>query len=180
MLTRLVAKQQKVALYDYFNITGGHHSMLNWSKDGLSNKDQCHLSGTGYRFKGELLFNGIMKGYLRYLNDISDSCVVFSIDQDTLKIRNWAIDNTIANNCKIIEVVDKMDNYEKTINQPKSIIPSNNKSNKKNTDKFIIVKAGDTLSKLASRFKTTVKEIKSINQLTSDNINIGRKLKLKR
>ena len=97
-----------------------------------------------------------------------------------MKIRNWAIDNTIANNCKIIEVVDKMDNYEKTINQPKSIIPSNNKSNKKNTDKFIIVKAGDTLSKLASRFKTTAKEIKSINQLTSDNINIGRKLKLKR
>jgi LysM repeat protein/lysophospholipase L1-like esterase len=180
MLTRLVAKQQKVALYDYFNITGGHHSMLNWSKDGLSNKDQCHLSGTGYRFKGELLFNGIMNGYLNYLKDTNDSCVVFSIDQDTLKARNWVIDNTIANNCKVIEVTDKMENYKKTSDQPKSITPSNAKSNAKKTEEFIIVKAGDTLTSLASRFKTTVQEIKSINQLTSDNLNIGQKLMLKR
>jgi hypothetical protein len=82
LLTRLVAKEQKVALYDYFNITGGLHSMLNWSKDGLSNKDQCHLSGTGYRFKGELLFNGIMNGYLTFLNGKKENNLVFEVNQD--------------------------------------------------------------------------------------------------
>ena len=179
MLTRLVAKQQKVALYDYFNVSGGHHSMLNWSKDGLSNKDQCHLSGSGYRFKGELLFNGIINGYFKYLKESSDSCIVFSIDQDTLKSRNWMIDNSIAKNCKIIEEADKMNNYKKISDQSKLIAPSNAKSDTKKNEEFIIVKAGDTLTNLALMFKTTVQHIKSLNQLTTDNLNIGQKLMLK-
>jgi LysM repeat protein len=73
-----------------------------------------------------------------------------------------------------------MENYKKTSEQPKSITPSNAKSNAKKTEEFIIVKAGDTLTNLASRFNTTVQQIKSINQLTSDNLNIGQKLMLKR
>jgi LysM repeat protein len=40
------------------------------------------------------------------------------------------------------------------------------------------VKSGDTLSRIASRNNTTVREIKSLNGLTTDRINVGQKLKL--
>lgn len=40
------------------------------------------------------------------------------------------------------------------------------------------VKSGDTLSKIADRFKTTTKAIKSLNGLTTDRINVNQKLKI--
>ena len=89
------------------------------------------------------------------------------------------IDNSIAKNCKIIEEADKMYNYKKIGDQSKLIAPSNAKSDTKKNEEFIIVKAGDTLTNLALRFKTTVQHIKSLNQLTTDNLNIGQKLMLK-
>lgn len=41
-----------------------------------------------------------------------------------------------------------------------------------------VVKSGDTLSRIATANKTTVKDLKSINGLTTDRINVGQKLKL--
>lgn len=41
-----------------------------------------------------------------------------------------------------------------------------------------VVKSGDTLSRIATAHKTTVKDLKSINGLTTDRINVGQKLKL--
>jgi LysM repeat protein len=41
-----------------------------------------------------------------------------------------------------------------------------------------VVKSGDTLSRIASSNNTTVKELKALNGLTTDRINVGQKLKL--
>ena len=177
LLTRLVAKEQKVALYDYFNITGGLHSMLNWSKDGLSNKDQCHLSGTGYRFKGELLFNGIMNGYLTFLNSKKENNLVFEVNQDTLNNRKWVIDKSIAKSCKLIEVEDKLSKYNvENLNQPQKV---NISKISKVKDVVIYVKEGDTLQKLATKNNISVEELKRLNSLKSDKLIIGQKLKIK-
>ena len=40
------------------------------------------------------------------------------------------------------------------------------------------VKSGDTLTRIAARNNTTVKELKALNGLTTDRINVGQKLKL--
>ena len=45
-------------------------------------------------------------------------------------------------------------------------------------ENFYLVKTGDTLLKIASANGTTVKEIKSLNALTTDRIKVGDKLKL--
>lgn len=45
-------------------------------------------------------------------------------------------------------------------------------------DSTYIVKSGDTLTRIASRNNTTVKELKALNGLTTDRINVGQKLKL--
>ncbi len=180
ILTRLIAKEQKVALYDYYNISGGDHSMLNWSKDGLSNKDQCHLSTAGYKFKGELLFNAIMNGYLNYLKDRPDSCVVYKTENEILKTRNWEINNSIASNCPRIEEIDKLANYKKTNDNLKSSSPINNAGKQNDLDEFIIVKTGETLSSLAIRYHISVQDLKLINGLKSDLLKVGQKIKLRK
>ena len=58
-----------VAFYDYYPVSGGVRSMKKWSKNGLSAKDMCHLSGAGYKIKGQLLVNAILNSYLLFLND---------------------------------------------------------------------------------------------------------------
>ena len=178
-LTRLVAKEQKVALYDYFNITGGLHSMLDWSKDGLANKDQCHLSGTGYRFKGELLFNGIMNGYLKFLKESPDSNIVFETNQDSIQKRNWIINNNIAKNCKVIELADKIEKYKNETIQitPKTV--QKKESNNTIKTNYLIVKAGDTLNGISIKYNISVDELKKINNLKTDNIEVGQKLILR-
>ena len=48
-----------------------------------------------------------------------------------------------------------------------------------NTTNLYIVRAGDTLSKIAVSNNTTVRNIKTLNNLSSDLIQIGQKLKIK-
>jgi LysM repeat protein len=47
-----------------------------------------------------------------------------------------------------------------------------------NGTQIYTVKSGDTLSKLATEFKTTVKAIRSANNMTTDRITVGQKLKI--
>ena len=55
------------------------------------------------------------------------------------------------------------------------IPPGGNSSNRGN---FYTVKRGDTLYSIASRFNTTVNALKSLNNLTSNNLSIGQILQI--
>ena len=58
-------------------------------------------------------------------------------------------------------------------------IPSNtNNNNNNNISQTYTVKKGDSLYSIASKFNTTVSEIKSLNNLTSNNLSIGKILKI--
>ena len=48
----------------------------------------------------------------------------------------------------------------------------------KSKENVYIVKSGDTLSKIATQFRTTITKIKKDNSLTSDLIKVGQKLKI--
>ena len=57
---------------------------------------------------------------------------------------------------------------------PKTTTPTT--SVKETTDYF--VQSGDTLGKIAGKYKLTVNDLKALNKLTSDNIYVGQKLKV--
>lgn len=46
------------------------------------------------------------------------------------------------------------------------------------SDEYYVVKAGDSLYKIANRFNTTVDELKRVNNLTSNLLSIGQRLRI--
>lgn len=58
-------------------------------------------------------------------------------------------------------------------------LPEDEDVNTTPTNDVYIVKSGDTLYSIANKYNTTVNDLKTINNLTSNNLYIGQKLKLK-
>ncbi len=54
-----VAKELDCVLWDWFWISGGPKVLKNWQAEGLARTDLIHLTNSGYKVKGKLLFDGI-------------------------------------------------------------------------------------------------------------------------
>lgn len=167
-LTRLLSKEQNVVLYDYFNISGGPRSMLNWAKNGLSQRDRCHLSYKGYKVKGELYFNALLNSYIAYLSRKPDSLLVFNNAIDTTNFGKWVINKSTYYNRQEIATTDKINNYK---NQTGGTKYSNT-----GTGQYYIVRSGDNLSSIAKRYGVTVADLQRWNNLSTTRINAGQKL----
>jgi LysM repeat protein len=171
---RRFSKENSVIFYDYYWIAGGKNSMKKWYAAGLSQKDQSHLSKTGYILKGELYGNAILNSFARYLSNPVDSFVL--VRKMPVKI--------------ILDTLDKKDSTSSLVIQPKKIEPKQNikienkpkpkeDPKKKNPPKkttTYVVRKGDNLSSIAKKFNTTVAKIKAKNNLKSDKLQIGQKL----
>jgi N-acetylmuramoyl-L-alanine amidase len=81
-----------------------------------------------------------------------------------------------------IEALQKLNNI-KNANEIKAgqkiKLPETPKKVKKPMSYIHVVKAGDTLSELAVKYKTTVDKLKKINKLKSDLIKVGQKIRYK-
>ena len=57
-------------------------------------------------------------------------------------------------------------------------IPTNKKVNKNSSANYYVVKSGDSLYSIALNNKTTVAKIKSLNNLRSNKIVVGQKIRI--
>ena len=62
------AKQNNLAVWDLYSITGGYKSCYQWKKYGLMRSDGIHFNKAGYEFQGNLLYEAIIKAYNKYVN----------------------------------------------------------------------------------------------------------------
>lgn len=168
-LTRLIAKEQNIVLYDYFNISGGPQSMLLWAKNDLAQRDKVHLSYKGYKTKGELFCNAILNSYITYLSKKPDSLLVLNDCIDTTNFQNWIINKSTYYNRKQIETSDKINSYK-----DKPIVAD--KPTLSGDGKYYIVRSGDNLGSIANKFGVTVSKLQSWNNLKSTTIYAGQKL----
>lgn len=60
------AKDNQLACWDLFSITGGENSARYWRQNGLLSGDGVHFSKGGYEYIGELLFQAIYNSYVRH------------------------------------------------------------------------------------------------------------------
>lgn len=60
-LIERIAREEGVMYYDWYTISGGRGAMAVWQSEGFASRDGIHLNGKGYRTRGELLAQAIIK-----------------------------------------------------------------------------------------------------------------------
>lgn len=165
-----LAKKNNCLFWDWYAISGGKKSLVKWRDAGYAQKDLIHLTTKGYNLKGELLFEAIKN-------------TLDSLNKNTEMVKLVMPYTEIKENFQevIVNVIPKKENRQEQIKiEKKPIVPIKKVDSKNQTSKGqnYVVKKGDTLYKLASKFGTTVDKIKKNNNLKSDVLQIGQKLKI--
>jgi lysophospholipase L1-like esterase len=60
-----LAEQINCSVWNFYKVMGGLKSVVKWQYSGLAAKDRVHLTPKGYKLQGELLFEALMKDYLK-------------------------------------------------------------------------------------------------------------------
>nr|WP_239063592.1 SGNH/GDSL hydrolase family protein [Bacteroides sp. 51] len=67
---RKYAEDQKLAVWDMYNVVGGKdYACRNWWDAGLMRPDHVHYIAEGYVLQGEILFEGLINAYNKYVSD---------------------------------------------------------------------------------------------------------------
>lgn len=65
------AADHDVAVWNLYGVAGGEQrACLNWQEAGLMRPDHVHYLPDGYRLQGEWLFQALVRGYNRYVQDV--------------------------------------------------------------------------------------------------------------
>jgi LysM repeat protein len=167
-LARKVALENNCLFYDWFVISGGPRSMFLWSELGIAGKDNVHLNAKGYRLKGELFTEALIKTLNRIENNQQEQSLVF--DNQTYYL---ADSSSNADTVNFDKPKDKTTSFKKNKKEKKKI---SNISSKVNSHK---VKKGETLSSIARKHKTSVAKIKAANGINGNKIRTGQNLIIK-
>jgi hypothetical protein len=62
-----VASDCDFGVWNFFRVMGGPNSVPAWYINGLMQKDRVHFTVSGYKVKGELFFEALMKSYSTHL-----------------------------------------------------------------------------------------------------------------
>ena len=87
----------------------------------------------------------------------------------------WNIANRLGTTVNELKILNNLTSNNLSIGQVLEI-PSNNQNT--NAENTYIVKSGDSLWNIANRLGTTVNELKTLNNLTSNNLSIGQVLRI--
>ena len=89
----------------------------------------------------------------------------------------WNIANRLGTTVNELKSLNNLTSNNLSIGQVLRI-PSGNQNNTSNLENTYVVKSGDSLWNIANRLGTTVNELKSLNNLTSNNLSIGQVLRI--
>jgi len=163
-LMQRVAKEKNCLFYNYFQVSGGKFSMLQWEKQQLGKKDRIHLTGEGYELKGKLFLVAFLDAYLKYLNKDGYSEENNSVVYDSACVSMWFADQQVY---KVPPVPDSTE-VTKTNNTD-----SQSANTVSNTH---IVKKGESLGVIAQKYRVSVSQIQQWNNLSGTTIHPGQKL----
>ena len=147
-LIHRIAKEQDCGMFDWYWVSGGRTTMSRWMDRGYANPDGIHLSPKGYRLKGDLITDAMIK------------TVAFME-------KNPTADSLVFNTDSISEV-------QKKLLLPDSL--RKNPYAASGTKVTHVVKRGQTLGGIAHKYGVTVAQIKRWNNLKGDMIYVNQRL----
>ncbi len=163
LLLNEIAKSQKVALLDWYRVSGGHLSMNNWKSSGFATNLGNELTKEGEILKSSLLIDAFKQTQYR----------IFS-KKDSL-------------GSSFIPITDssyllRIDSTKKVDTSNQVIIPQNQKNTPEiqGQPKWIThsVKSGETVWTIAENYDVKAIDIKKWNNLRSYSLKKGKKLKI--
>lgn len=162
-----IARTERVAMYDWYRVSGGHESIKQWISLGLAESNGTRLTESGYQLKGSMFFYALKSTYLKInqKKDSINSLFIPILDSGYLH----RIDTTRKQ-----DTTQLVQNSEPT--QPDIFVNNNPTS----VAKWIIyaIKPGETVWKIAENFDVAAIEIKKWNNLRSYALKRGKKLKI--
>lgn len=144
-----IAKQQDCGMFDWYWISGGRTTMSRWQDRGYANPDGIHLSPKGYRLKGDLLTDAMIRTMAYMENNPDNDSLVFNMDTLSQKQKSLILPDSLRKNPYSV--------YGRT--------PIHHK-----------VTRGQTLGGIAHKYGVTVAQIKKWNHLKGDMIYVGQVL----
>lgn len=165
-LTREVAFEERCALYDYYQVSGGRYSMLHWQYKNLARRDGIHLSLPGYLFKAELFTNALLNSYHAYLTrDSINTFVADTLMMDSTltavkrkdSLQYYSMDTILAR----YEALKELEPYEYK-GQGKEI--------------YYKIDFGENLGSIAEKFGVSINDIKLWNNIRGTRIIAGQTL----
>lgn len=69
------AREEGLACWDLYTVTGGKNSCRKWHSNGLMGRDRVHFTKEGYREQGTLLYRALMQGYMNWQQRKEDAAV---------------------------------------------------------------------------------------------------------
>jgi len=147
-----------------YKIANTYNTTVNEIKS-LNNLTSNNLSiGQVLRIPTSNTNNNTNNNYINYTVKSGDSLYKIANTYNTTVNEIKSLNNLTSNNLSIGQVLR---------------IPTSNTNNNTNNNYInYTVKSGDSLYKIANTYNTTVNEIKSLNNLTSNNLSIGQTLKI--
>jgi lysophospholipase L1-like esterase len=147
-LIHRIAKEQDCGVFDWYWVSGGRTTMLRWMDRGYANPDGIHLSPKGYRLKGDLITDAMIRTISFMEKNPAADSLVFNTDSISLDQKKLLLPDSLRKNP-----------YAAT-----------------GTKTIHTVKKGQTLGGIAHKYGVTVAQIKRWNNLRGDMIYVGQKL----
>jgi lysophospholipase L1-like esterase len=148
-LIHRIAKEQDCGVFDWYWISGGRTTMLHWINKGYAQPDGIHLTIKGYRLKGDLFTDAVLKTISLY--DAQPPQNSFTCNYDSIREAQ-----------KKLMPSDSLKQIA---------MGTGGKVKVKHT-----VGKGQTLGGIARKYGVTVAQIKKWNNLRSDMIRVGQVL----
>jgi LysM repeat protein/lysophospholipase L1-like esterase len=161
-LMREIAFRKGCAFYDYYYISGGQYSMLQWMSNRLTSYDRVHLNATGYYVRGELFVNALLNSYYTSLTKTDLKTFIASKEfPDTTKL-------TVQVFNKNIPEIKDTDVTNSAIKEQAMVW--------KTQTYYYKILSGDNLGAIAGKYGVTVKQLQAWNGLKSTSIAAGKML----
>ena len=158
-----IAKSQDVSIFDLNKAMGGWGSLNKWYKNKLVAEDKLHFTAAGYSLQGKLFSMAFLESY-------------------NAKSANRKLDLTNLRNeilFGIKPVLGKITVAPEVVIEPIKEEPIKIKDKKNDLSKIYIVKKGDSIYKIARKYKLDPNKVLRLNKLNENAIiNVGQKIVL--
>lgn len=158
-----IAKSQDVSIFDLNKAMGGWGSLNKWYKNKLVAEDKLHFTAAGYSLQGKLFSMAFLESY-------------------NAKSANRKLDLTNLRNeilFGIKPVLGKITVAPEVVIEPIKEEPIKIKDKKNDLSKIYIVKKGDSIYKIARKYKLDPNKVLRLNKLNEKAIiNVGQKIVL--